>query len=85
MTTAFVLVHRHNGFFVLKEGYEYVALVTIALTVLGILGPGGWALDHALDLDLTGLGWGFGGLGAGIAGSAVMLVASWRPNRAAST
>lgn len=80
MTTAFVTVHRYNGFFVLKEGYEFVTLVAIALTVLTILGPGPWSLDHVLfDGRIEGLAWGLGAAAVGIVSSIGMLTVAWRP------
>lgn len=82
MTTAFVTVHRPNGFFITKEGFEYVLLIAIALTVLAILGPGEWSLDDVLfDGRLDGLAWGLGAAALGIVSSAGMLAACWRPSR----
>ena len=81
MATAAVTVHRTNGFFIFKDGYEYVLLVAVALTSLAVLGPGRWSLDRALELDLNGLGWGLGAAALGLAGTAAMLAACWRPTR----
>lgn len=79
MTTAFVTVHRRNGFFIIKEGYEYVLLVAVALTVLATLGPGRWSVDHAVGTAADGWPIGLAALGVGIAGSAAMLAVCWRP------
>lgn len=79
MATAFMTVHRFNGFFIFKEGYEYVLLVTAALTVLAMLGPGRWSVDHALGLERSGWVWGVGVLVLGSAGTAALLITSWRP------
>jgi putative oxidoreductase len=83
MTVAFVTVHRRNGFFIFREGegYEYVATVAFALTALAVLGGGELSLDHALGLDLSGVGIGLAAAAAGILGAAAMLATSWRPNR----
>lgn len=83
MTTAFVTVHRRNGFFIFREGegYEYVMTVAFALTALAVLGGGQVSLDHALDLDLDGLAIGLGAAAAGVLGAAGMLATSWRPSR----
>ena len=43
MLVAFWSIHRFAGFFVFHrpdEGYEYVATLTVAMFVLGLLGPG---------------------------------------------
>lgn len=79
MTTAFVTVHRRNGFFIIKEGYEYVLLVAVALTALATLGPGRWSVDHAVGTAADGWPIGLAVLGLGIAGSAAMLAVCWRP------
>lgn len=79
MATAFSTVHRFNGFFIIKEGYEYVLTITVALTVLTILGPGAWSLDRALGLDIDGLAWGLGAAAVGIVGTLVLLATSYRP------
>lgn len=81
MVTAFVTVHRTNGFFILKEGYEYVLVLVVALFVLATLGAGEWSLDHVLDLDRTGWEYGVGALAASIVGSLAMLAVCWRPAR----
>lgn len=80
MATAFMTVHRANGFFITKEGYEYVLLVATALTVLATLGPGQWSLDHALGLDRSGWQWGAGAFVLGVLGTAGLLISSWRPH-----
>lgn len=82
MTVAAIAAHRKNGFFVFKDGYEYVLLVAVACVSLSILGPGRWSVDHVLgitgDLD--------GGVGLviallGVAGAAGLLAATWRPEK----
>lgn len=79
MTTAFVTVHRPNGFFIVKEGYEYVLVVAVALTTLVALGPGRWSLDHALDLVADGWQVALASAVVGVAASAAMLAVCWRP------
>lgn len=84
MVVAFVTVHRYNGFFIFKEGYEYVMVLTTALIVLATLGTGRYSLDNAFDLDLHGIGVGLVTLAAGVLGAAGLLVSSWRPSRSSS-
>lgn len=81
MATAFATVHRKNGFFIIKEGFEYVMLLTTALVVLATLGAGRLSLDHALGIELDGVWAGLAALAAGCAGSAGLLITSWRPAR----
>lgn len=81
MVTAFVTVHRPNGFFIFRDGYEYVFVVTAALTSLAMLGPGAWSLDDAIGIrgDIVGWEWGAGALALGVVSTAAMLAACWRP------
>jgi putative oxidoreductase len=85
MTVAGLAAHRKNGFFVFKDGYEYVLLIAVLCVSLGLLGPGRWSVDHALgiadDLD----GWtGAAIAAAGILGALAMLAACWRPEKPAA-
>jgi len=50
MVVAGWTVHRSNGFFILKEGWEYVFVLAIAALVVATLGPGEWSLDEALGI-----------------------------------
>ncbi|WP_019873794.1 DoxX family protein [Sporichthya polymorpha] len=80
--------HRPNGFFIFRDGYEYVLVIGVVALALGILGPGGISLDSSFGLidydDPTdaGLVGRTGGLIAGVlgvAGAAALLATSWRP------
>jgi putative oxidoreductase len=85
MAVAFWTVHRHAGFWITArpdEGWEYVFVLSAAAGALALLGPGEWALDHALgiadDLD--------GGVGAviasgGVAAAVLQLAVFFRPGR----
>jgi putative oxidoreductase len=79
LTVAFIVVHWKNGFFVLKEGWEYAGTIIVVCTVIGILGPGEWSLDHALGwTDIHGWG-GFGlSFGLGVAAALGLLALFWR-------
>jgi putative oxidoreductase len=81
MTVAGIAVHRKNGFFVFKDGFEYVLVLAVTCAVLGLLGPGAVSVDHLLGLDDT-LDGGVGlaiAAGAGLLGAAGLLAACWRP------
>ena len=57
MVVAGWTVHRNNGFFIIKEGWEYIfVLIVIALTIATI-GPGKWSLDNAFNAGSKFDGW----------------------------
>ena len=76
MVVAGWTVHRHNGFYIVDEGWEYVFIIAVAAAALAVLGPGEWSVDHAIgladDLDgFTGLVLALAGVVAGAAQVAV--------------
>ncbi|MEU4311494.1 DoxX family protein [Nocardia sp. NPDC024068] len=79
MLVAALLAHRTNGFFVMKDGYEYVLVLGVVCVVIGLLGPGWLSLDHAAGIEITG--WAGGGiaLGVGVLATAALLAVFWRP------
>ncbi|MBA9005375.1 DoxX family protein [Thermomonospora cellulosilytica] len=79
MLVAGLLAHRANGFFVFKDGYEYVLVLGVVCLALAMLGPGRWSVDSAAGIDVTG--WAGGGiaLGVAVAATAGLLAAFWRP------
>ena len=81
MLIAGILAHRPNGFFVFKEGYEYVLVLSVVSLALAALGPGRWSLDAAAGITITG--WAGGGVALGVAlvATAGMLATFWRPER----
>jgi len=68
MTAAVLTVHIKNGFFVTNQGFEYNLALAAALFALAGIGAGGWSLDNALGIDMTGASWALGALGAGLLG-----------------
>ena len=73
-------VHRLNGFFIVKEGWEYNFILAAMAIALATLGPGEWSLDHALDIadDLDG----YTGLviaSLGLVAGVLQLVIFYRP------
>src|SRR5581483_11412272 len=81
LSVAFIVVHWKNGFFVLKEGWEYAGIIICTSAGVSAIGPGRWSLDHALFgwHDVTG--WGGIGLsfGVGVAAALLLLAIFWRP------
>ena len=68
MTAAVLTVHLKNGFFVANQGYEFNLALAAALFALAGIGAGGWSLDNALGIDMTGAAWALGALGVGLIG-----------------
>lgn len=83
MLVAGLLAHRGNGFFVFKEGWEYVLVLGVACVVLGLTGPGAISLDDAADITVDGWAGGAVALGVGAAATVILLAATWRPERSA--
>lgn len=79
MLVAGLLAHRRNGFFVFKDGYEYVLVLGAACTALAMLGPGDVSVDAAAGIDVDGWLGGALAVGVGAAGTAGLLGAFWRP------
>ncbi|MFI7188349.1 DoxX family protein [Nocardia nova] len=79
MLVAGLLAHRPNGFFVFKEGYEYVLVLAVTALATAMLGPGWLSLDHAADIEVVG--WAGGAIAAGVAvvATAGLLATFWRP------
>src|SRR3954470_23925448 len=51
MAVAYPTVHKPNGYFVIKEGWEYVAFVGVTALALAGLGPGRFSVDRLLGID----------------------------------
>lgn len=79
MLVAGLLAHRANGFFVFKEGYEYVLVLAVVALALAFAGPGRLSIDHAAGITVTGWAGGAIALGVGVVSTAGLLALSWRP------
>ena len=86
--------HRPNGFFIFRDGYEYVLVIGAASLALAILGPGGISLDASVGLidyddptnaGLVGRTGGLLALLGGVGGAVTLLAISWRPAKQEST
>ena len=85
MLVAAWTVHRHNGFFIVKEGWEYNLVLAAAAVSLAATGAGKLSLDYALfkGTSLYDLLHGWPGLaiavGLGLAGGVGQLAIFYRP------
>jgi putative oxidoreductase len=79
MLVAGLLAHRKNGFFVFKDGYEYVLVLAVVCLLFGTTGPGRFSIDNAAGIEMTG--WLGGGIALGVAvlATAGLLATFYRP------
>ncbi|WP_420437100.1 DoxX family protein [Candidatus Poriferisodalis sp.] len=84
MTTAGWVGHRKNGFFIIREGWEYVFVLAVAAAAVAATGPGEWSLDNALGLDWSGPVWFVVAIAGGVASTLLLLAAFYRPDAPAS-
>ncbi|MCK8670379.1 DoxX family protein [Rhodococcus sp. HM1] len=81
MLVAGLLAHRPNGFFVFKEGYEYVLVLGVVALALAMIGPGEISIDSATDIAIVGWSGGAIALGVGVVATAGLLATFWRPQK----
>jgi putative oxidoreductase len=79
MAVAGIAAHRRNGFFVFRDGFEYVLMIAVVSTALAAIGPGRISLDHAAGINFAGTAGVLTALVAGLGGAALLLATSWRP------
>lgn len=81
MVVAGYTVHRSNGFFIVKDGWEYTFMVALMAVAIAGVGPGDWSIDAGIDLADTLNGWvGLGiAVGVGVLGGAAQIVTFYRP------
>lgn len=86
MVVAYLTVHRPAGFWVTArpdEGWEYVATLLVGVIVIGLLGPGEWSIDDAIDLAAKLDGWvGLAIVLGGAASGAGQVATFFRPIKA---
>ncbi|WP_246872480.1 DoxX family protein [Rhodococcus sp. DMU1] len=80
MLVAGLLAHRPNGFFVFRDGYEYVLVLALVAIALAMLGPGDLSLDRVVGFEISGWAGGGAAAGVGAAGTALLLALFWRPD-----
>jgi len=80
MVVAITTVHAKNGPWVTDGGFEYNLVIIATCFALAGAGPGEISLDDALGWmpDITGTGWAFIALGAGLLGGMAALLSGRR-------
>ena len=83
MTVAIGTWHRKNGFFIIKEGWEYVFLIALVALFVATLGPLKYSLDHAFGIDdnLSGTFGFWLALLLGLGASHALLAVFYRPTK----
>ena len=79
MTTAARTDHKGKGFFMFKNGWEYVGVVGAVSAVMAAMGPGRYSVDHILRRERSGLRWGLVAALLGVGNAAALLATSYRP------
>jgi putative oxidoreductase len=79
MAVAGIVAHRRNGFFVFRDGYEYVLMISVVAAALAAIGPGRLSVDHAVGISFAGTAGVLVALIAGLGGAGLLLATSWRP------
>ena len=82
MLVAAWTVHRHNGFFIVKEGWEYNLILAVTAVAVATTGPGKLSLDYQIfGPQLFHPGWHglLGSLLLGLGGALGQLVLFYRP------
>jgi putative oxidoreductase len=74
-------VHRPNGFFIVKEGWEYCLVLATAAVAVATVGPGRYSLDWQIFGDNWMAGWKglLLSLGLGLGGAIGQLALFYRP------
>ena len=82
MLVAAWTVHRANGFFIVKEGWEYNLVLAVSAVVVATLGPGQLSLDwliFGVNNPLNGWNGLLISVGLGLAGAIGQLLIFYRP------
>jgi putative oxidoreductase len=79
MTTAARTDHRGKGFFMFRNGWEYVGVVGAVSAAMAALGPGRFSIDHLIGRERSGLRWALGAAALGVANALGLLALSYRP------
>ncbi len=81
MVVAGWTVHRKEGFFIVKGGWEYNLILAVTAVGIATVGPGRWSGDWALGIEPSfrpAVGFAVS-VGLGVAAGVGLLVACYRP------
>ena len=73
MTVAGYVGHRRNGFFSVRNGWEFTFVLGSVAAVLATTGPGEWSVDNIYDWFVTGWAGLLISVGGGLLAAVVML------------
>jgi putative oxidoreductase len=79
MTTAARTDHKGKGFFMFKNGWEYVGVVAAVSAAMAALGPGRYSIDHLIGRHRHGLRWALFAAIFGVTNAAALLATSYHP------
>lgn len=80
MATAARTDHKGHGFFIFRNGWEYVGVVGAVSAVMAALGPGRFSLDHLLfGHRRSGLKWAILAAAFGLTNAALLVATSYHP------
>ncbi|CAN5495091.1 DoxX family protein [soil metagenome] len=81
MVVAYWTVHKENGFFIVKSGYEYNLVLAVVAIGIAMAGPGKYSLDWSVGLDFAFRPWVGFFISAVLGGAAGvgLLAACYRP------
>ena len=73
--------HRGKGFFILKQGWEYVMVLAVVAVTIAMLGPGEWSVDHLVGIadELDGYVGLIVAAGGGLTAAVGLLAVFYRP------
>jgi len=81
MVVAAVIEHRPHGFFVFRNGYEYVLMIAVICVGLSVSGPGEISADAELGLpEWYGVAGSLIAVVIGVGGAVGLLAFAWRPD-----
>jgi putative oxidoreductase len=79
MATAARTDHRGKGFFMFRNGWEYVGVVAAVASAMAALGPGRYSVDHLIGRERRGLHWGLIAAIFGVGNAAALLKLFYHP------
>lgn len=84
MVNAIGSAHWDNGLWVTNGGFEYPLVLCAAFAAVGLVGPGSYSVDRALERlngtwHVWGLGWGLVAIAVGLCSGALLLATREKP------